>query len=220
MPDDFSIHPTPDGSSTVYSSRYGQHYHSTHGALTQSRVVYLEGTQTQLHPAPKVLEVGFGMGLNFLTTLRDALERGVSLHYIALEFDPAPAEVLEVTLSNHPFAANGIWHDVLTRWGESFTLKRDGVVLEVVCEDVTTLDLPLEWATAVYLDGFSPGVNPEIWTLETAQKLSRTMLPGGWLSTYSAAGAVKRALEGAGLEIHKKPGIRGKREFITALKPL
>jgi len=217
--EDFSIHPTPDGSATVYSSRYGQHYHSRHGAQTQARVVYLEGSKTHQNPAPHVLEVGFGVGLNFLTTLQNALERNVPLHYIALEFDPVPAEVLEAAQAKNPAALNGIWHDVLTRWGESFSYKRDHIQLEVLCEDVTETDLPLEWATAVYLDGFSPEVNPEIWTLETARKLARAMRPGGWLATYSAAGTVRRALEGAELEVHKRQGMAGKREFITAVKP-
>jgi len=217
--EDFSIHPTPDGSATVYSSRYGQHYHSRHGAQTQARVVYLEGSKTHQNAAPHVLEAGFGVGLNFLTTLANALERGAALHYIALEFDPVPVGVLEAAQAKNPATSSGIWHDVLTRWGESFSYKRDHVQLEVICEDVTETELPLEWATAVYLDGFSPEVNPEIWTPQTVRKLARAMRPGGWLATYSAAGTVRRALEGAGLEVHKRHGMAGKREFITAVKP-
>lgn len=219
MLEDFSIHSTPDGSATVYSSRYGQHYHSRHGAQTQARVVYLEGSKTHQNASPHVLEVGFGVGLNFLTTFTNALKRNVPLHYIALEFDPVPAEVLEAAQAKNLAASSSIWHDILTRWGESFSYKRDNIQLEVLCEDVTEIELPLEWASAVYLDGFSPEVNPEIWTPETARKLARAMRPGGWLATYSAAGTVRRALEGVGLEVHKRQGMAGKREFITALKP-
>jgi tRNA U34 5-methylaminomethyl-2-thiouridine-forming methyltransferase MnmC len=53
---------TLDGSLTVHSARYGQSYGSRFGAASQARQVYVQGSGTHLHPAPRVLEVGFGLG--------------------------------------------------------------------------------------------------------------------------------------------------------------
>ena len=81
-----------------------------------------------------------------------------------------------------------------------------------------TADLGEEWATAIYLDGFSPTRNPEVWTPEFVGRLAKTLAPGGVLATYSAAGHVRRALEAAGLRVERRPGAPGKRECLRAMK--
>ena len=75
-----------------------------------------------------------------------------------------------------------------------------------------------ERATAIYLDGFSPTRNPEVWTPEFVGRLAKTLAPGGVLATYSAAGHVRRALEAAGLRVERRPGAPGKRECLRAMK--
>lgn len=216
---------TPDGSATLYSERYGQHYHSKHGAATQARVVYLQGTRSHLHAHPQVLEVGFGVGMNFLTTLANALERRVPLHYIAYEFDPVAPEILAAVHADHPLAEHVIWQTVLAQFGQSCVLQfpaqeqQPAIQLEIRCQDITQAILPNNWATAVYLDGFSPSANPEVWSPELCVRLAAAMQPQAWLATYSAAGVVRRALSAAQLDIHKQQGLAGKREYITATKP-
>lgn len=65
---------TSDGSRTLHSDRYAQTYRSLHGALTESRHVFLEGSgvaeRLRAGRSTAVLEVGFGTGLNFLVTAR------------------------------------------------------------------------------------------------------------------------------------------------------
>jgi tRNA U34 5-methylaminomethyl-2-thiouridine-forming methyltransferase MnmC len=65
--------PTADGSLTLFQSEVGEHYHSKHGALQESKHVFLNSglvyflaqePQTQV----RILEVGLGTGLNFLLT--------------------------------------------------------------------------------------------------------------------------------------------------------
>src|ERR1700759_3233692 len=88
-----SIVSTEDGSNTIFNSEVGENYHSRHGALQESRHVFLEsGLEYFLNNNKKVLffgedlgeakfsptggdlegasilEVGFGTGLNFLLT--------------------------------------------------------------------------------------------------------------------------------------------------------
>ncbi|GGJ30550.1 tRNA (5-methylaminomethyl-2-thiouridine)(34)-methyltransferase MnmD [Deinococcus roseus] len=213
------IEQTPDGSLTVFSEKYQQHYHSSHGAQTQANVVYLQGSRTHLHPAPKVLEVGFGVAMNFLTTLQDAVSRGVPLHYLAFEFDPVPAEMLREYTQAHPMSGHAVWQKVLELWGQSFQFVLENITVEVRVEDVTRAEFPEDWATGFYLDGFSIAVNPEVWTPEFCKKVASSMQVGAHLATYSAAGAVRRALQDAGLIVSKHKGLTGKREFATAEKP-
>ena len=56
---------------TPYSKRFGDRYHGEQGALAQAQAVFLQGCgrpRPGLAPAGRILETGFGMGLNFLAT--------------------------------------------------------------------------------------------------------------------------------------------------------
>jgi tRNA U34 5-methylaminomethyl-2-thiouridine-forming methyltransferase MnmC len=209
-----SVITTADGSRTALNARYGQAYSSVHGARTQAETVFVRGTGTDRHPEPRVLEIGFGLGHNFRATqgLRDA---GAPLTYLAYEFDPAPRDVLAALVN--PDAPP--WPDVLAAWGGDVHVRHGALTLDVLVRDVTCEALPEAWATAVYLDGFSPRVNPEVWTPELCERLAGALVPGGVLATYSAAGHVRRALAAAGLRIEKRSGLRGKREFVVATRP-
>lgn len=227
-PDDFAIIQTPDGSSTAFSARFSQAYSSRHGARSQAETVFVRGTATDRHPAPRVLEIGFGLGHNLRATLA-LLHPKTPLEYRAFELFPVPSSVLrevgesqEVGDSHDP-----LWQATVDAWsafehaGPPGQLKVacPGRTLTVEHDDVSRAQLPTAWASAVYLDGFSPRVNPELWTPRFCTRLAASLAPGGRLATYSAAGHVRRALSAAGLEVSKVRGLAGKREFVVACKP-
>lgn len=191
---------TADGSPTLYHPIYQEAYHPWQGALSQARLLYLEGTRTHLHPSPRVLEVGFGLGVNFRVTLESTLQRGVRLFYLAVEKEPLPREVLAFPLG---LASDGAFLALLEKlpgpveapWGW----------FGLLVGDVREVELPEAFASAIYLDPFSPRVNPEAWGLEVLQKLRKAALPGARLATYSAAGWVRRNLEAAGFRVESLP---------------
>ncbi|MBX2839787.1 MAG: hypothetical protein KTR35_23220, partial [Gammaproteobacteria bacterium] len=82
---------TADNSATRFSERYQQTYHSQHGALAESRYVFLEASgvaaRLENQTPTSVLEIGFGLGLNFLITADAAESRGTPLNYFAFEHD-------------------------------------------------------------------------------------------------------------------------------------
>ena len=221
----FSVLLTPDGSRTAHNARFGEAYGSRHGARAQAHHVFLAGSGTDAHPTPRVLEIGFGLGVNFRATLASAAARGVALSYLAYEFDPAPADLLREVAGGDEGADHPLWAQVLAGWGRSETLDEEanGARLRVEYCDVTRAELPQaelprNWATALYLDGFSPTRNPEVWTPDFTARLAGALAPGGMLATYSAAGHVRRSLEAAGLKVERRPGAPGKRECLRAVK--
>ncbi|MVN85460.1 tRNA (5-methylaminomethyl-2-thiouridine)(34)-methyltransferase MnmD [Deinococcus sp. HMF7620] len=220
----FAVLLTPDGSRTAHSARYGEAYGSRHGAAAQARHVFVEGTGTHDHPAPRVLEVGFGLGVNFRATVADAAARGAPLHYRAYEFDPAPRAVLRAVAGEDGQGADHpVWAALLAAWPEEggrgeLEVEAAGIRATVTFADVLSADLPPGWATALYLDGFSPSRNPEVWTPDFVTRLAGTLAPGGVLGTYSAAGHVRRALTAAGLRVERHPGAPGKRECLRAIQ--
>lgn len=186
--------PTADGSLSVFSERYGEWYSSRHGAARQSRTVFLEGSAVHLHPAPRVLEVGFGLGLNFRTTLADVTGRGAALDYLAFEVFALPASDLASVAGDE---AHPLWRALLDGWDAGrqagqLSAQHGPHRLHLWFADITAAPLPPEWADAIYLDGFSPARNPEVWTPEFLARLAASLAPGGRLATYSAAGAVRR----------------------------
>lgn len=240
MPDNGTIITTPDGSRTALNERYGEAYGSRHGAAAQAHHVFLQGTETDTHAAPRVLEIGFGVGVNFRATLANTTARGAPLHYLAYEFDPAPAQVLKEVAEGGEGAELQAWGEIVKKWAErpltprsfaappspqrrgavesQLTVNTADVSLTVYFADALTADLPSDWATAIYLDGFSPTRNPEVWTPEFVGRLAGALAPGGIVATYSAAGHVRRAMQDAGLRVERRPGAPGKRECLRAVK--
>ncbi|AHC14144.1 tRNA (5-methylaminomethyl-2-thiouridine)(34)-methyltransferase MnmD [Salinispira pacifica] len=76
--------------------------------------------------------------------------------------------------------------------------------------------LPAGSVHSVYLDGHSPDKNPEMWSTALFRTLNRLCAPEAYLSSYSSAGVVKRALREAGFQVTRRPGFGKKRHMLTA----
>lgn len=207
-----SIVPTEDESKTLFSPQFKEHYHSTFGALGESRHIYLDAAYHFCAAAqPAVLEVGFGTGLNAYLTRLEAEKTSRKTYYEALELYPLPREIY-LQLSDEPRFLdlhNAEWEkeNVLS---ETFSLKKRNLNLEAA--DYNKL------FDIVYFDAFSPNVQPELWTQEIFQKIYDKMNTNAVLTTYCAKGEVRRTLQRIGFIVERIPGPKGKREIIRAVK--
>ena len=90
------------------------------------------------------------------------------------------------------------------------------VVLTLFFADIkVTRELRLA-ADAIYLDGFSPAKNPEMWSPAVMRAISRLAAPGATAATWSVAGAVRHALEETGFAVEKRKGFGHKNEMLIA----
>lgn len=228
---------TADGSATLYSPRYGQTYHSHHGAVTESAWVFVEGSgvgrRLRAGGAVRVLEVGFGTGLNFLLTADLARGAGAPLRYRALERDPLPGGTIRRLGYDrhlkHPTLVDELvaWLDRSEAVGTAAEPRRLHVgtprcPCELVLDvgDATEADVGSGAFDAVYHDAFSPDANPELWAEPFLARLVAALAPGGALVTYTVKGTVRRALTALGLHVEKRPGPPGgKREMLWARVP-
>jgi len=71
-------------------------------------------------------------------------------------------------------------------------------------------------ADAIYLDGFAPAKNPDMWSAATMKMLARMCAPGATAATWSTAAALREALAANGFEVEKRTGFAAKREMTTA----
>jgi len=220
--------PTPDGIPTLWSARFGQTYGSRHGALLEAEHVFLEasgvGERLRSGLPMRVLEIGFGTGLNFWVSAREALRTGTPLAFTSLEFEPLPRSTLEdMALPDRlgvpkPFAEAFMdWYATLPH--PALPFSRDGILCEIVVQDATRYPIPQRDFDAVYHDGFSPDANPELWSVGFLRVLQHSLRRGGCLTTYTAKGSVRRALQDAGFEVERLPGPPRKREMLRGTAP-
>ena len=163
---------TEDGSLTLYTPRFGEHYHSTHGAVQESRHIYtglaLKGRLATWHQdkgkALRLFEVGLGTGLNALLTALIADQEQIPIHYTSIEKYPLPKEIFH-HLSYEKTIGEG--SDVLLRrlhespWGEDVSIT-PFFTLHKVLGDLTDYTFP-QALDVVYYDAFSPEAQPELW---------------------------------------------------------
>jgi tRNA 5-methylaminomethyl-2-thiouridine biosynthesis bifunctional protein len=220
---------TPDG--VPYAPQFADIYHSVEGGLAQARHVFLAGNSLperwRGRDSFTILETGFGLGLNFLATwdaLRADREGPARLHFVSVERHPfAPGDLAEALA---PFeelrplatALLAVWPPLLAGF-HRLQFEGGRVQLTLMAGDARELLPQLEAsADALYLDGFSPARNPEMWSPEVVRELARLAAPGATLATWTVAGGVRAALGGAGFRVWKREGFGHKREMLTGVR--
>jgi tRNA 5-methylaminomethyl-2-thiouridine biosynthesis bifunctional protein len=211
---------------TPYCAAFGDVYHSADGGIAQAEHVFLKGNGLPERWARRerfvVLETGFGFGLNFLATWqawkRDA-SRCRRLHYVSIEKHPFTLGDLRLLHERYPELAPEA-KELHAHWpllvSGAHRLEFGDVVLTLFFGDVAMLrDLRLA-ADAVYLDGFAPAKNPDMWTHQVMRSVSRLAADGATLATWSVAASLRDALESTGFAVEKRAGFGGKREMLVA----
>lgn len=212
------------------SPEYGDIYHSADGGLQQARSVFLQGCDLPLgwqdKPRFVILETGFGLGLNFLATwqaFREHPGRCTRLHFISVEKHPLSREALQHCHAGWPELAE-LAQQLRERWpvlvAGYHRLNFDGgrVQLTLIFEDaepaLKQLDANVD---AIYLDGFSPAKNPDIWSPAILSQFKHLARPNARLATWCVAGAVRQGLQDAGFTVERKPGFGHKKERLEAV---
>jgi tRNA U34 5-methylaminomethyl-2-thiouridine-forming methyltransferase MnmC len=218
---DIEIIKTSDGSHSLYLKDRDETYHSKHGAIQESRHVFIgAGLRPIIESGLKeinILEVGFGTGLNALLTLIEAEKSKLVIRYTSLEAFPLSIEVINQLNYGTVLEADNEFKKIHeSPWKEpqkissNFTLKKEETRLEDF-EPEDQFDL-------VYFDAFAPTVQPELWTESIFRKMYAALNNGGVLVTYCSKGAVRRAMIAVGFTVERLPGPPGKREILRARK--
>jgi tRNA U34 5-methylaminomethyl-2-thiouridine-forming methyltransferase MnmC len=217
---------TQDGSHTLFNETIGEHYHSVHGAIQESMHIFIQAGFNALEKKTgivNILEIGFGTGLNALLTFQQAAAINIRINYIAIE--PVILDKSIYTQLNYAeILGNKELEEVFIKmhvspWNypqyisENFILNKLQAKLEETQLTENAFDL-------VYFDAFSPDIQSELWDVEIFKAIYASMKNKGILCTYSAKGAVKRALKTAGFETENLPGPIGKRQITRARKEI
>ncbi len=211
---------TNDGSSTIFIPEWNERYHSKNGALQESLYIYI---QNGLHYLQKdvirILEIGFGTGLNVLLTHAHQ-KPNTFIDYITFEPFPLSQDIYNQLnfsglkgLENSKYLLD-ILHELPNK--EPLNLNKFFSFMkyyQTIQEFQTTQKFDL-----VYWDAFGPRVQPEMWSLELCQKIYQLLENEGIIVTYCSQGQFKRNLKQVGFEVEVLPGPPFKREMTRAIK--
>lgn len=213
---------TADGSKTIQIKEWEEQYHSKHGAIQEAYHVFIDsGLSLFKNRDVRILEIGFGTGLNAFITLLESERRNLEIFYTGIEAYPVSHE--ELSQLNYLEELNSTalkkefdemhtcpWQEAI-EISTTFILKKEQIDFKDI-QDVSLYDL-------VYFDAFGARVQPELWTVEIFEIMFRAMKSQGYLVTYAAKGSVRRAMLTVGFLVERLPGPPGKREMLRAQKP-
>lgn len=220
---------------------YQDLYYSKDDGMAESHTVFVEGNHLpsrfqQLSSGARftVAETGFGTGLNFLMTWRAWRQHAghnTRFFFVSCERHPLKKTDAERAL--------GAWKNtdiaplcdaLLTQWPEpvagTHRLSFDdgrvtldigyGEASDVLAQrrdcDDDVHDHGYASVDAWMLDGFAPSKNPELWNQHIYRQMAALSNEHTTLSTFTAAGHVRRGLQEAGFSVTKAPGFGHKRE--------
>lgn len=221
---------------TPVASDFDDVYFSNDGGMAETDYVFLQQNglpnrwQTHSQPAFHIIETGFGTGANFLLSWQRF--RQFRQHYPAAQcrrlyfssFEKFPLTLADLTraLSVHTDLQQ-LCQLLLAKYPPNIagchrlSFDNGSVVLDLWFGDVNNLLPELSGTVdAVYLDGFAPAKNPDMWQSSLFNGLAKLSNGDTTLATFTAAGLVKRGLQSAGFNVNKVKGYGRKREMLTA----
>jgi tRNA U34 5-methylaminomethyl-2-thiouridine-forming methyltransferase MnmC len=206
---------TADGSLTLYSEKFQEACHSTSGALAETLLHYVEGCkilERSQHFSPlMILEVGFGLGVGFLTTL-SKMPPNVKWIFVSLELDQ---NLLQWFKDLHP--------ELHLRWENNLLISEsDDFKLIIIQGDARTSlpdflrSQPMKFH-AIYQDAFSPKRGEKLWTKQWFSILKSCSHEEVILSTYSASISIRKSLHESGWGVQKGESFGTKRTSTRAV---
>lgn len=215
---------TEDGSHSLYVPHLEEHYHSIHGAIQESRHVYINAAlNTCKLQIVNILEIGFGTGLNAFLSLLESKKTNIQILYTSLELYPLNlksakqlnyAQQLSNEENSEQFLAlhKASWDEVV-EVSPTFSLHK--IATDFSNPDNLKTNLYFD---VIYFDAFGPEKQPEMWTQPIFDHLFSLCNKNAIITTYCAKGVVRRMLQSAGFSVERLPGPPGKREILRGRK--
>ncbi len=205
---------TEDGSFTAYHPQFKQHFHSLTGAQSEAITRFVDPVNltTRAHQESlRILDIGFGLGYNAICAFEILADSNLTHHIDSLEFD---ARVLPIAQTIHPTFFEPLFtHNVI---------QKNQTALQLHIGDARNFVKTYHGKkyNIIFLDPFSPDVNPELWTYDFIKLLYTLLTDDGFILTYSTAFPVIGAFLRAGFHLYHTPQFGHKKPGIIACKKL
>lgn len=212
---------TGDGSKTIQIEEWDEQYHSKHGAIQEAYHVFIKhGLRLFQNEKIKLLEIGFGTGLNALITFHEAKHQQLQIDYVGLEAFPVSIDEVNQLDYCEQLGIRDLEETFRKMhscpWGKNVEITSDFTLLKQKKDFKQINEKNL--FNLIYFDAFGARVQPDLWTEDIFSKMYRALRINGVLVTYAAKGSVRRAMQAVGFTVERLPGPPGKREMLRAKK--
>ena len=211
---------TADGSPTLYVPELDETYHSMHGSVQEAKHVFIANGLNYLfarNEEVRILEVGFGTGLNAILTALFSFENKLPIKYTGVEAFPVEEKIWQkLSYFQTPLEMELYQKLMKSEWDVPQLLHSYFSMVKLE----TNIH---EWQSdkkfdLIYFDAFGPNAQADMWQKSIFEKLYGVLNHGGVLVTYCAQGQFKRDLKAVGYGLEALPGPPGKREMTRATK--
>ncbi len=229
----------PDGTprSTLFDDVYrSRGFHGMDRGLLQAHHVFLQGCGLW-SPAPAplawqgrrqwhVLETGFGLGLSFLATWQAWLQdprRPDRLFFTSIEAWPVAAQDILRSVQAWP-ELQPVADQLAAAWrgllpGVHRLAFEGGRVQLTLCigpvgKMLREMDVA---ADSVFLDGFSPDLNPDMWSRHTLKAVARLCRTGTRVASWCVQRGVREDLTQCGFAVTRADGLPPKSHRLEAV---
>ncbi len=214
-----SIVSTKDGSNTLFSQFYNQHYHNPDdGAINEALTKHIIPTFT-FHQNKKeltILDICFGIGYNTFSTIYYVLQNNldVKLNFYSPELDGN----LIKSLKNFPFPKEfeNIKH-IIDSISQTSKYEDEKIKIEVFVGNARDYIKSLKPNSfdIVFQDAFSSDVNFELWTKEYFDDIYKLCKEDCIMSSYAIATPIRLSMYEANFLIYEHRPVKRKITLAT-----
>jgi len=213
--------------STPVNKHFKDPYFSLANGLAETNYVFIQHNglpgKWKNYQDFVIAETGFGTGLNFVATAQQwADNRNNDSHLTYYSIEKYPLSYLDLTksLENWP-QFKTISQTLITLYPDNLPgfhqleFTHEKITLVLMFGDVLPMLKNMQCKVDCwYLDGFSPGKNPDMWSMTVCEALALLSHENTSFATFTAASIVRRNLQAVGFDVKKMPGFGKKREML------
>lgn len=208
---------THDGSKTLYSKKYNQHYHNIeegalHEALNKHVIHGIEFFKDKKEI--NILDICFGIGYNSLATLyyikRQNLDLKVNI------YSPELLESLIDSLKDFDYPEEfAELKSIIKELSLNKRYEDEQIKINLYIGDARKYvkNFKDDFFHLIYQDAFSSDVNVELWTKEYFDEIFRISKKDVMITTYSVATPIRLSMHEAGFLIYEYAPIKRKLTF-------
>jgi tRNA 5-methylaminomethyl-2-thiouridine biosynthesis bifunctional protein len=212
-----------------YSLDFDDVYYSSDDGLAETEYVFIQHNQlvdrfsNLKTKAFTIIETGFGTGLNCFCAIQCFMAHApadATLRFISIERYPLqPADFIKAN-QNWPIF-DGLVKQLQQTYAQIkegcnvFNMYQNRIQIHLWIGDINVC-LPLlnSPADALFLDGFAPSKNSDMWSALLFNELARLSKPNTTFATFTSASLIRRQLQAAGFNVYKAAGFGKKREML------
>ena len=187
---------TKDGSNTLYSQEFGQHYHSVkEGAINESLQKHIIPALSY-HKDKKelnILDICFGLGYNTLATIYYIKKNNlnIKLKIYSPEFDTELLKSLQTFNYPDEFIE---YKELINTLSNNLFYEDAELRIEIFNGDARKYIKEINNIDIIYQDAFSSDVNHLLWTKEYFEDIKKAMSKDSIITTYSIATPIRLSI--------------------------